>query len=62
MLNACILIPAFSFLEAEDAERTYHFTQSEIKKNVDLNTAQNIYDLHLTQLGPYTTDYSRNGR
>ena len=62
-IKAEILLPTQAgYLEAEGNERTYHFQQSEIKKNVDLNTAQHIYDLHLTQLGPFVTDYSRNGR
>lgn len=29
---------------------------------VDLNTAKEIFDLNLPDLGPYAIDYTRNGR
>lgn len=50
------------YLEAEgDLEKTYKFTQAEIKKHVDVQTAKKAFNLKLTDLGPYTLDYSRTG-
>ena len=42
-------------------ERTYKFTQAEIKKHVDVQTARKAFNLNLPDLGPYTIDYSRTG-
>jgi len=50
------------YLEAEGAERTYRFKQAAIKKAVDVNTATKSFDLNLEKTGPYTIDYTRNGR
>lgn len=50
------------FIEPGDAERVYKFKQEDILQNVDLNTAKNAFDLQLTNFGPYSIDYSRNGR
>ncbi|KAI9357579.1 WD40-repeat-containing domain protein, partial [Zopfochytrium polystomum] len=49
-------------LSPEGAERTYKFTQEQIKEAVDLNTQAKIFDLRLPDFGPYTADYTRNGR
>lgn len=50
------------YLEAEgDLEKTYKFTQAEIKKHVDIQTAKKAFTLKLEDLGPYTLDYSRTG-
>lgn len=51
-----------SFLEAEGLERTWKFTQEEIQQHVDLNTSKKKFSLKLDDFGPYTMDYTRNGR
>ncbi|KAH3667988.1 hypothetical protein OGAPHI_001742 [Ogataea philodendri] len=50
------------FLEAEGMEKTYKFKQDDIVKEVDAGTANKRFELRLEQFGPYTLDYSRNGR
>ncbi|KAI5457382.1 WD40-repeat-containing domain protein [Mariannaea sp. PMI_226] len=51
------------FLEAEDElERTYKVRQQDIVSDIAVETAQKRFELKLTDLGPYTFDYSRNGR
>eukprot|EP00981_Chlorochromonas_danica_P006463 scaffold1401_cov180-Ochromonas_danica.AAC.13 len=46
----------------EDHLRTFKLKQKEIVSQVDVNTAQKAFDLHLTSFGPYHLNYSRNGR
>ncbi|OQR82071.1 hypothetical protein THRCLA_11160 [Thraustotheca clavata] len=61
--KAEILLPEESgALVAEGLEKTYRFTQEQLKEHVDRNTANKIFDLNLDTFGPYTIDYSRNGR
>jgi U3 small nucleolar RNA-associated protein 7 len=51
------------FLEPEgELERTYKVRQSEIQSNVGVDTAKKGFELKLGGLGPYTCDYTRNGR
>ncbi|GEQ70513.1 hypothetical protein JCM33374_g4191 [Metschnikowia sp. JCM 33374] len=51
------------FLEADGPmERTYKFRQDDIAEAVDISTANKKFDLNLVELGPYTLNYSRNGR
>ncbi|OBA21278.1 BING4CT-domain-containing protein [Metschnikowia bicuspidata var. bicuspidata NRRL YB-4993] len=51
------------FLEAEGPmEKTARFRQDDIADAVDISTANKKFDLSLVELGPYTLDYSRNGR
>lgn len=51
------------FLEADGPmEKTFKFRQEEIADAVDVSTANKKIDLKLTELGPYTIDFSRNGR
>ena len=51
------------FLEAEDPmERTYKFKQDDIVEAVDVGAANKKFELSLPEFGPYTLDYSRNGR
>lgn len=58
-----VLLPGDAgFIELEPGQKTYKLKQSEIKLNVDLNTAKNAFDLQLTSFGPYSASYSRNGR
>lgn len=51
------------FLEPEgEMERTRKFTQKDVGAAVDAATANKQFDLKLVELGPYTVNYSRNGR
>ncbi|KXS10732.1 BING4CT-domain-containing protein [Gonapodya prolifera JEL478] len=50
------------FLVAEGMEKTYKFSQQEIRENVDLNTSAKNFELKLDQFGPYKIDYTRNGK
>ena len=51
------------FLEPEtELERTYRVRQDDIEKDVAIETAQNRFELRLTELGPYVCEYSRTGR
>lgn len=50
------------YLEAEGMERTYKFSQKDLVKAVDVATAQKGFELKLPVFGPYTVDYTRNGR
>ena len=50
-------------IQLEDStQKVYKLTQTEIRDNVDLNTAKNAFDLQLVNFGPYRVNYSRNGR
>lgn len=50
------------YLEAEGMERTWRFQQSEILQHVDAGAASKVFDLNLPVLGPYSLDFTRNGR
>jgi len=51
------------FIEPDsDDEFTGRVTQTQIKKSVDVESAEKGFDLNLPQFGPYTIDYTRNGR
>lgn len=51
------------FLETEhELERTYKVRQQDIVDDIAIGTAQKRFELKLDELGPYTFDYSRNGR
>ena len=43
-------------------EKTWKFQQSALKDHVDLNTSKKMFNLKLTDFGPYSLDYTRNGR
>ncbi|KAJ1881501.1 putative U3 small nucleolar RNA-associated protein 7 [Coemansia sp. RSA 1722] len=57
-----LLTEEAGFLEAEGMERTYKFTQKQIAENIDISSSSKIFDLRLEEFGPYTMDYSSNGR
>lgn len=48
-------------LELEEREVADRVTQSDIVESVALQSQKKQYDLHLTPLGPYKIDFSRNG-
>jgi len=51
------------FIEGDsDDEFTGRVTQTQIKKSVDVESAEKAFELNLPQFGPYTIDYTRNGR
>ena len=51
------------FLEAEgELERTYKVQQDDLRNDIAVETAKKGFDLKLQGLGPYTADYTRNGR
>lgn len=51
------------FLEPEnELEKTYKVRQDEIKQDVPIDTAKKGFELKLDTLGPYVSDYTRNGR
>jgi hypothetical protein len=49
-------------IEAEGMERTYRFSQRDIKDAVDINAARKAFDLSLPELGPYRVGFTPNGR
>ncbi|PUU81458.1 WD40-repeat-containing domain protein [Tuber borchii] len=50
------------YVEAEGMERTYKLKQADLRKAVDVATAQKGFELKLPTFGPYFMDYTRNGR
>lgn len=51
------------FLEPEaELERTYKVRQDDLRKEIAVETARKGFELKLDSLGPYTVDYTRNGR
>lgn len=50
------------YLVPDEGEDTTEFTQDDIKQNVDITSATKSFKLHLEQFGPYTANYTRNGR
>lgn len=50
------------YLEAEGMEKTFRYKQEDIADAVDLATSNKKFSLKLTDFGPYTLDYTRNGR
>lgn len=49
------------FIVPEENERTSSYRQSEIAENVDITTATKLFKLNL-EFGPYSMQYTRNGR
>ena len=51
------------YLEPEgELEKTYKVRQDELRQDVAIETAKKAFELKLEGLGPYVTDYTRNGR
>eukprot|EP00953_Heterococcus_sp_UTEX-ZZ885_P008416 5050-Heterococcus_DN1.PRE.1 len=58
-----LLLPEdVGYVEAEGMEATFKFKQADLRSAVDLNTAKSVFDFNLPDLGPYSIDYTRNGR
>ncbi|KAF9083542.1 Small subunit (SSU) processome component [Mortierella sp. GBA35] len=49
------------FLEPEGIEKTYQLSQRSLAKEVDVATSHKMFSLDL-KFGPYSLDYTRNGR
>jgi U3 small nucleolar RNA-associated protein 7 len=50
-------------MESEgELDKTFRVTQREIRDAVDLQSRDKIFDLRLTEFGPYLMEYSRDGR
>jgi hypothetical protein len=43
-------------------ERTWRFQQQDIVKQADVGVSHKVFDLELPELGPYSVDFTRNGR
>jgi U3 small nucleolar RNA-associated protein 7 len=56
-----LLTEEAGYLEAEGMEATFKFKQKELKGAVDINAAASMFQLSLPS-GPYSIDYTRNGR
>lgn len=51
------------YLQTDDPmEKTYKVKQDELENMVDVSTANKKFDLQLEDLGPYSVNYTRNGR
>lgn len=59
-----VLLPATAgAIQLEDDNmKVYKLKQRDIIENIDLNTARHAFDLQLHNFGPYTVNYTRNGR
>jgi U3 small nucleolar RNA-associated protein 7 len=50
-------------IEMDDkSKRIYKLKHQEIVQNVDINTSRNAFNFQLQEFGPYSVNYSRNGR
>ncbi|KAK5819843.1 hypothetical protein PVK06_024872 [Gossypium arboreum] len=50
------------YLEAEGIEKTWRIKQESIAREIDISSSKNQYDIVLPELGPYTLDFTSNGR
>ncbi|XP_022772098.1 probable U3 small nucleolar RNA-associated protein 7 [Durio zibethinus] len=50
------------YLEAEGIEKTWRIKQESIAREVDILSSRSQYDIVLPELGPYTLDFTSNGR
>merc|ERR1719482_2009998 len=60
-MSEVLLTNETGYLEAEGREKTHHFSQRQILRNVDIGTAAKQFDLELPY-GPYCVDYTKNGK
>lgn len=61
LASEILLAEDAGYLEAEGMEKTFKFQQEDIKKHVDVQTANKLFSLNLA-FGPYHIDYTKNGR
>ncbi|CAO3612154.1 unnamed protein product [Cunninghamella echinulata] len=50
------------YLESEGLEKTYNYRQDQLAEDADINTSSKIFTLDLADFGPYSLNYTRNGR
>ncbi|KAI5009497.1 hypothetical protein ZWY2020_011634 [Hordeum vulgare] len=50
------------YLEPEGLEKTYRFSQHQLRDGVDILNSRKPFDIILPELGPYTLEYTSNGR
>ncbi|KAK1645174.1 hypothetical protein QYE76_062979 [Lolium multiflorum] len=50
------------YLEPEGFEKTYRYDQQSIVQEVDISSSKKPFDMILPVLGPYTFEYTSNGR
>ncbi|XP_022671684.1 WD repeat-containing protein 46-like [Varroa jacobsoni] len=61
--RSAILLPEETgHLETDEGEKTYRISQKSIQDAVDITSAAKRFTLDLTQMGPYVSSYSREGR
>nr|XP_042911590.1 WD repeat-containing protein 46 [Parasteatoda tepidariorum]XP_042911591.1 WD repeat-containing protein 46 [Parasteatoda tepidariorum] len=60
--NELLLTEESGYLEPDDNEDTYRISQHEIAAEVDITSASKLFNLSLTEFGPYKINYSRDGR
>ncbi|KAI9014444.1 WD40-repeat-containing domain protein [Phycomyces nitens] len=60
--NELLLGEEAGFLESEGVEKTFNYRQDQLVKETDINTSKKIFSLDLPEFGPYSIDYTRNGR
>lgn len=63
--RAEILLPSEAgYLEADEGgvEQTWKVSQDVLKEHIDERSRQKVFDLDLDQFGPYTFNFTRNGR
>ncbi|KAJ1666105.1 putative U3 small nucleolar RNA-associated protein 7 [Coemansia sp. RSA 1813] len=60
--NEMLLAESAGYIETEGLERTFNISQKQLAENLDVSSANKIIDLKLNDFGPYTLDYTPNGR
>uniref|UniRef100_T1JJV8 BING4 C-terminal domain-containing protein n=1 Tax=Strigamia maritima TaxID=126957 RepID=T1JJV8_STRMM len=57
-----LLFEESGYIEADEGEDTLALTQSKIAESVDITSATKYFDIKDVKYGPFSIDYSRNGR
>lgn len=57
-----LLAEEAGYLEAEGLEKTFKVTQKQLIPNLPISAASKSFELKLDHFGPYSIDYTRNGR
>ena len=61
-VNEWLLPEEAGSLEAEGMEETWRFQQRDIVEAAPTGVLNKVFDINLTELGPYRLDFSRSGR
>ncbi|KAF2075264.1 hypothetical protein CYY_003440 [Polysphondylium violaceum] len=62
MRTEMLLQQEAGFIIPDEGQKTYELSQNEIIKHVDIQSSARVFDLNLTPNGPYTMDFTKNGR